>query len=461
MSNVDLSVIQGDPVQIIVSPPYQQRSAGVSLLSELDDVDTKTTEPANKQPLVYDASSLKWIPYGNVVHSGSVEYTTSLLDPQESEDFFINCGNVFQFLSLSASTPAWVRVYGKDSARSADARVSPGGTPPVAGAEFYAELVTVSPLETIRLSPVPTVQSWYGDTFIRVVNTDSSPRVITLKFYYLAFEPSVNHIDVSFLLEPSAEVDTNVDPSLDIFGYAAGLVYGYQNYLWPVFSPLAENPSEWGLEIADGAYSPIILNESPAPGATNRSFIYHAAGVGEFDPSESLETGSLAPFVGVIPEFTLEYIFRYGSNSGDDYTSHGLTALLSFSDLAENEHLALVFDKDLTASALRFFVSIDGQPGDDEIVVPGDFEDFTHIAAVFFESKISIYAAGQLIGSIESVPAPAGESLILFAADLSDDNSTAVRTGIKGIRFTPKAIYSSAFMPPTDISTLLPEYMED
>jgi hypothetical protein len=459
VSNVDLSVIQGNPVQIIVSPPYQQRSAGASLLSELNDVDLETVEPVNKQPLTYDSSSLKWIPYGNVVYSGSVEYTTSLLDPQESEDFSINCGNVFQLLSLNASTPAWVRVYGKSSARSADLRISPGGTPPPAGAEFYAELVTVSPLESIRLSPVPTVQSWYGDAFIRVVNTDSSPRAITLKFYYLAFEPSADHVDVSFLLQPSAEVDTDVDPLLGIFGYATGPAYGYQNFLWPVFNPFAENSSECGVEIVDDAYSPIILSENPAPGATNRSLIYHVAGVGEFDASESVQTGSLAPFSGVIPEYTFEYIFRYGSNSGDDYDNHGVTVLLSFSDSTGNERLALAFDRELTASALRFFVVVEGQQEGDEVVIPGDFEDFTHVAAVFLENEISVYAAGQSIGSVGPVSAPVGENLILFLADMNDDNSTAVRTGIKGIRFTPKAIYSSAFTPPTDISTLLPEYM--
>lgn len=112
----------------------------------------------------------------------TVNHVTESLTAGAVEDFTISAGDAFHLLSLTASTPAWVRVYGTSAARAADTRTSPGGTPPLAGSEFYAELVTTTAPQTIRFSPVPLVQGTSGEAFIRVQNMDTVSQVISLDF---------------------------------------------------------------------------------------------------------------------------------------------------------------------------------------------------------------------------------------------------------------------------------------
>lgn len=114
-------------------------------------------------------------------------YTTGLLTTGIVEDFTISDQGLFQLLSFTTSTPTWIRIYGTSAARSADTRSTPGGAVPAAGTEYYAELVTTSSPQTIRLSPVPLVQPTGGNVFIRVVNMDSAPQVISLQFLILSF----------------------------------------------------------------------------------------------------------------------------------------------------------------------------------------------------------------------------------------------------------------------------------
>jgi len=58
---------------------------------------------------------------------------------------------------------------------------------PAAGTEYYAELVTTSSPQTIRLSPVPLVQATGNQVFINVKNTDSVTRTISMTFSTLSF----------------------------------------------------------------------------------------------------------------------------------------------------------------------------------------------------------------------------------------------------------------------------------
>ena len=111
-----------------------------------------------------------------------LSHETESLEAGAIEDFTIPGGNAFHLLSVTSSTPTWVRVYGTAAARAADTRTSPGGTPPLAGSEFYAELVTTAAPQTIRLSPVPLVQGTFGNTFVRVKNMDTVSRTINLDF---------------------------------------------------------------------------------------------------------------------------------------------------------------------------------------------------------------------------------------------------------------------------------------
>lgn len=117
-----------------------------------------------------------------------LSHTTAILEPGATEDFTIEAGNTFHLLSVTASTPAWVRVYGTSAARAADTRTSPGGTPPLAGSEFYAELVTTTAPQTIRFSPVPLVQGTSGNAFVRVQNMDTVSRTINLDLRVITLE---------------------------------------------------------------------------------------------------------------------------------------------------------------------------------------------------------------------------------------------------------------------------------
>ena len=114
-----------------------------------------------------------------------LDYTTAPLAAGEMAEFTIAGGDVFHLLAVTASTPAWVRVYGTSAALNADTRTNPGGTPPGAGNDFYAELATVATPQTIRFSPVPLVQGTLNDAFIRVKNMDTVTQEITLSFSVL------------------------------------------------------------------------------------------------------------------------------------------------------------------------------------------------------------------------------------------------------------------------------------
>lgn len=127
-------------------------------------------------------------PWPVVTFTRNVSYETASLAANASEDFTIAAGAQYQLLSVTSSAPAWIRVYGTSAARSGDTRTSPGGTVPNPGTEFYAELVTTTTPQTIRLSPVPLVQSTGGETFIRVRNNGNAPQAIALDFYTLTLK---------------------------------------------------------------------------------------------------------------------------------------------------------------------------------------------------------------------------------------------------------------------------------
>ena len=173
--------VEGDIAAENFPPPF----------SELPDVDVTTNPPTNGQALVYDAANDVWKPGtsgGGSIARQDLQHVTVSLAPEAIEDFTIPGGNVFQILSVEATSPVWVRVYGNSSAQSADPRTQPGGVPPLAGTDYYAEFATVSTPQTIRFSPVPVVQGTGGDAFIRAVNTDTVSRAITLTFSVLTLD---------------------------------------------------------------------------------------------------------------------------------------------------------------------------------------------------------------------------------------------------------------------------------
>ena len=119
-------------------------------------------------------------PSSGSLQSTIITHVTSSISAGNSEDLTIAAGDIFHLLAITASTPAWVRVYGTSSARAADTRTSPGGNVPSPGNDYYAEVATTNAPQTVRFSPVPLVQGTSGNAFIRVKNTDTSSRIITL-----------------------------------------------------------------------------------------------------------------------------------------------------------------------------------------------------------------------------------------------------------------------------------------
>lgn len=122
--------------------------------------------------------------------AATVSRTTANLASAATEDFTISAGKVFSLLAFTSSTPSWVRIYGSSAARTADTRTQPGGALPLAGSEFYAELVTTAAPQTITMSPVAIVQGAAGLAYARVVNMDTVSRSIQLNFNVLTLEES-------------------------------------------------------------------------------------------------------------------------------------------------------------------------------------------------------------------------------------------------------------------------------
>lgn len=161
---------------------------GAKNLSELEDVDLISNTPSDNQPLVYSSSLNKWVPGDQPIGLGYIEHTTESLLPGGVEDVSLSSPLIFNILAIYSTAPAWVRVYGTSDARDADTRTSPGGIPPAAGTDFYAEVVTTESPQLIRFSPIPMVFASFGETFVRVVNVDTVNRELYFNFDILAYE---------------------------------------------------------------------------------------------------------------------------------------------------------------------------------------------------------------------------------------------------------------------------------
>jgi hypothetical protein len=155
-------------------------------LGYLSDVDTNTSAPTSNQSLTWNGTN--WVPGFPELRRLSLDHTTASLAVDSAEDFTIASGDVFQLLSITASTPAWIRIYGTSAARTADTRTEPGGTFPAPGSEFYAEIVTDTPAEQVRLAPIPTILATSGLSYVRVVNRDTSSQAIALQFQTIVMD---------------------------------------------------------------------------------------------------------------------------------------------------------------------------------------------------------------------------------------------------------------------------------
>jgi hypothetical protein len=186
----ELTVLDAPGAQIVIQGGGGG-GGGAETLSELNDVDVTSTPPSNNQPLVYNSLANKWIPGNEPVKLEYIFGTTEILPPGGAEDLSLNSPLVFNILGVYSATPAWIRVYGTSSARTADTRTSPGGVPPAAGTDFYAEVVTTQSPQIIRLSPVPMMLTDSEQIFIRIVNMDTVSRDLPFSLGILAYGVSL------------------------------------------------------------------------------------------------------------------------------------------------------------------------------------------------------------------------------------------------------------------------------
>lgn len=118
--------------------------------------------------------------FSQTLSQQTLTYQTASLAAGASEEFTINAGDVYALISVTASTPSWLRVYGTAASRTDDTRTEAGGTFPSPGSEFYAEVTTDTTPETIRMAPVPVVLGTSGVSYLKVTNLDTVDRVINL-----------------------------------------------------------------------------------------------------------------------------------------------------------------------------------------------------------------------------------------------------------------------------------------
>jgi hypothetical protein len=116
-----------------------------------------------------------------------IVYQTSPVAGGNYSDFSMITGKMAYIMEISSNHPAWIRVYGTAEARTADNRTSPGGTLPVPGSDFHAEVVTTPAAGTITMSPVAIAHSPDSNVRIRLRNlsTESRSFVVTLKILSL------------------------------------------------------------------------------------------------------------------------------------------------------------------------------------------------------------------------------------------------------------------------------------
>jgi photosystem II stability/assembly factor-like uncharacterized protein len=120
---------------------------------------------------------------------GSIEYSTTPVDPGEVVRFTFPSVKTYQLLSVSTSSPCWVRVYGGSYGSMADTRTEPGTPFPDSGTGFFAEVQTTSQNLSVFLSPEITVQVETTDTFVTLRNDSSVtlPLTITLSVVPLSY----------------------------------------------------------------------------------------------------------------------------------------------------------------------------------------------------------------------------------------------------------------------------------
>lgn len=133
------------------------------VIDDLGDVDTSTTAPTPGQVLTWDGTS--WAPATSTGGGGARETVggalTERADVTVTTDYttggtenieFTGMGEAGSFVTVTATQPCWVRLYGTDTARTGDA-LRPIDEDPLAGSGVLLEVRIKNANEIITISP--------------------------------------------------------------------------------------------------------------------------------------------------------------------------------------------------------------------------------------------------------------------------------------------------------------------
>lgn len=136
------------------------------------------------QALIADSLEPLGVRWGDVAGSGTIEtltFTTQVLAPGQTQDFWVEIGTLLSLISLSitaSSEDAWIRVYTSYASRQADTRLVPG--PPFPSG-LAAEVVTTSLDPSVTFLPVPEIYTDVG-LFVRITNQSASTQSFSVDF---------------------------------------------------------------------------------------------------------------------------------------------------------------------------------------------------------------------------------------------------------------------------------------
>ena len=133
------------------------------VIDDLGDVDTSTTAPTPGQVLTWDGTN--WAPATSTGGGGARETVggalTERADVTVTTDYttggtenieFTGMGEAGSFVTVTATQPCWVRLYGTDTARTGDA-LRPIDEDPLAGSGVLLEVRIKNANEIITISP--------------------------------------------------------------------------------------------------------------------------------------------------------------------------------------------------------------------------------------------------------------------------------------------------------------------
>lgn len=117
---------------------------------------------------------------GGSLNKTTLSFTTNSVAIGDIQLVILPSSGYYSIYSISTSSPAWVRVYGSYYTCTSDDRIAPGGSFPIPGSGFFAEVNHFGKNLSTHLSPVAEVQVETSYTYFLVKNTGNSAASITV-----------------------------------------------------------------------------------------------------------------------------------------------------------------------------------------------------------------------------------------------------------------------------------------